>query len=140
MILPYAELQFILSELAFRGIINGNAQTYYENGVKAAIEQWGAVVPANYFANPKVAYDGTLERIMLQKYVALFFVDQQQWFEHKRTGYPVLPNNGGLLNDGKMPQRLLYPTQPKILNSANYNAAVQSLGGDNINVKDWWNQ
>lgn len=140
LILPYAELQFILSELAFRGIITGNAQTYYENGVKAAIEQWGAVVPANYFANPKVAYDGTLERIMLQKYVALFFVDQQQWFEHKRTGYPVLPNNGGLLNDGKMPQRLLYPTQPKILNSANYNAAVQSLGGDNINVKDWWNQ
>ena len=98
------------------------------------------MVPANYFANPKVAYDGTLERIMLQKYVALFFVDQQQWFEQKRTGYPVLPNNGGLLNDGKMPQRLLYPTQPKILNSANYNAAVQSLGGDNINVKDWWNQ
>lgn len=47
---------------------------------------------------------------------------------------------GRLLNDGKMPQRLLYPTQPKILNSANYNAAVQSLGGDNINVKDWWNQ
>ncbi len=140
LILPYAELQFILSELAFRGIITGNAQTYYENGVKAAIEQWGAVVPTNYFANPKVAYDGTLERIMLQKYVALFFVDQQQWFEHKRTGYPVLPNNGGLLNDGKMPQRLLYPTQPKILNSANYNAAVQSLGGDNINVKDWWNQ
>ena len=87
-----------------------------------------------------MAYDGTLERIMLQKYVALFFVDQQQWFEQKRTGYPVLPNNGGLLNDGKMPQRLLYPTQPKILNSANYNAAVQSLGGDNINVKDWWNQ
>ena len=77
MILPYAELQFILSELAFRGIITGNAQTYYENGVKAAIEQWGAVVPANYFANPKVAYDGTLERIMLQKYVALFFVDHQ---------------------------------------------------------------
>ena len=140
LILPYAELQFILAELAFKGIITGNAQTYYENGVKAAIEQWGAVVPANYFANPKVAYDGTLERIMLQKYVALFFVDQQQWFEHKRTGYPVLPNNGGLLNDGKMPQRLLYPTQPKILNSANYNAAVQSLGGDNINVKDWWNQ
>lgn len=140
LIMPYAELQFILSELAFRGIISGSAQTYYENGVKATIEQWGAVVPANYFANPKVAFDGTLERIMLQKYVALFFVDQQQWFEKRRTGFPVLPNNGGLLNDGKLPSRLMYPPNPKVLNTANYQAAVQQMGGDDINTKVWWNK
>ena len=64
----------------------------------------------------------------------------KQWYEKRRTGYPVLPNNGGLLNDGKMPQRLMYPTQPKILNAENYQAAVQSIGGDNINVINWWNQ
>jgi len=52
----------------------------------------------------------------------------------------VLPNNGGLLNDGKLPQRLMYPTQPKILNAANYQAAVQSIGGDDINIINWWNQ
>lgn len=138
LILPYAELQFILAELSLKGIISGNAQTYYENGVKSAIEQWNSVVPSNYFANPNVAYDGTLERIMLQKYVALFFVDQQQWFEKKRTGFPFLPNNGGLLNDGKLPQRLMYPTQSRILNTTNYNAAAQSIGGDNINTKVWW--
>jgi hypothetical protein len=39
-----------------------------------------------------------------------------------------------------MPQRLMYPTQPKILNPENYQAAVQSMGGDNINVINWWNQ
>ncbi|QIY83522.1 SusD/RagB family nutrient-binding outer membrane lipoprotein [Chryseobacterium sp. NEB161] len=140
LIMPYAELQFILSELAFRGIISGSAQTYYENGVKATIEQWNAVVPANYFTNPNVAYNGTLERILLQKYVALFFVDQQQWFEKRRTGFPVLPNNGGLLNDGKLPSRLMYPPNPKVLNTANYQAAVQQMGGDDINTKVWWNK
>ncbi|EJL74271.1 SusD/RagB family nutrient-binding outer membrane lipoprotein [Chryseobacterium populi] len=140
LIYPYAELQFTLSELANKGIIPGSAQTYYENGVKAAIEQWGATVPANYFANPNVAYNGTLDRIMLQKYVALFFVDQQQWFEKRRTGFPVLPNNGGLLNNGNLPQRLMYPPNPKVLNTANYQAAVQQMGGDNINIKTWWNQ
>lgn len=140
LIMPYAELQFILSELAFRGIISGSAQTYYENGVKATIEQWGAVVPANYFANPKVAYDGTLERIMLQKYVGLFFVDHQQWYEKRRTGFPVLPNNGGLLNDGKMPERIPYPTVTKVQNYDNYAAASQAIGGDNVNTKVWWNQ
>jgi hypothetical protein len=140
LIMPYAELQFILSELAFRGIISGSAQTYYENGVKATIEQWGAVVPANYFANPKVAFDGTLERIMLQKYVGLFFVDHQQWYEKRRTGFPVLPNNGGLLNDGKMPERIPYPTVTKVQNYDNYAAASQAIGGDNVNTKVWWNQ
>lgn len=140
LIYPYAELQFTLAELAFKGIIPGNAQTYYENGVKAAIEQWGSTMPANYFANANVAYNGTLERIMLQKYVALFFVDQQQWFEKRRTGFPVLPNNGGLLNNGNLPQRLMYPPNPKVLNTANYQAAVQQMGGDDINIKMWWNQ
>lgn len=139
LIYPYAELQFILSELANKGIIQGDAQTFYENGVKAAIEQWGAVVPANYFANPNVAYNGNIDRIMLQKYIALFFVDQQQWFEKRRTGFPVLPNNGGLLNNGNLPQRLMYPPNPKVLNTANYQAAVQQMGGDNINIKTWWN-
>ena len=137
---PYSELQFTLAELAFKGVIAGNAQTYYQNGVKSIIEEWGAVVPANYFDNTNVAYNNTLERIMLQKHVALFFVDQQQWFEQRRTGFPVLPNNGGLLNDGKMPQRLLYPPNPKILNTANYQTAVQQMGGDNINIKSWWSQ
>ncbi|WBV60094.1 SusD/RagB family nutrient-binding outer membrane lipoprotein [Chryseobacterium camelliae] len=140
LVFPYAELQFILSELAFKGVIPGNAQTFYENGVKATIEQWGATVPANYFTNTNVAYNGTLERIMLQKYVSLFFVDQQQWFEKRRTGFPILPNNGGLLNNGQLPSRLMYPPNPRVLNTANYQAAVQQMGGDDINVKVWWNK
>ncbi|ALR29460.1 MULTISPECIES: SusD/RagB family nutrient-binding outer membrane lipoprotein [Chryseobacterium] len=140
LVFPYAELQFILSELAFKGIIPGNAQTFYENGVKATIEQWGSTMPANYFTNPNVAYNGTLERIMLQKYVSLFFVDQQQWFEKRRTGFPILPNNGGLLNNGNLPSRLMYPPNPKVLNTANYQTAVQQMGGDDINVKVWWNK
>lgn len=140
LVYPYAELQFTLSELAFKGIISGSAQSFYEAGVKATIEQWGSTMPANYFTNANVAFNGTLERILLQKYVSLFFVDQQQWFEKRRTGFPVLPNNGGLLNNGNLPQRLMYPPNPKVLNTANYQAAVQQMGGDDINLKTWWNQ
>lgn len=140
LVLPYTEVQFILSELAFKGIIAGSAQTYYENGVKSAVEQWGSTLPANYFTNTNVAFNGTLERIMLQKYVGLFFVDHQQWYEQRRTGFPVLPNNGGLLNNGKMPQRMLYPTTTKIQNYDNYVIASQQIGGDDINTKMWWNQ
>ncbi len=140
LVMPYAELQFILAELAFKGIISGSAQSYYENGVAATLEEWGKTVPANYFANPNVAYNGTLDQIMLQKYVSLFFVDHQQWYEQRRTGLPVMPNNGGLLNNGQMPQRMMYPTNTRIMNTENYNAAAQQMGGDDINVQMWWNK
>lgn len=140
LIMTYSEVQFILAELVNRGIIAGSQQTLYETGVKSIIEQWGAVVPAGYFNNDKVAYDGSLQRIMLQKYISLFFVDHQQWYEFRRTKLPVLPNNGGLQNGGVMPVRFMYPTTTKVMNTDNYNAAVQSMGGDNINVKMWWNK
>ena len=140
LIMTYSEVQFILAELSHRGIISGNTQTYYETGVKSIIEQWGSTVPANYFANPELTFNNTLEQIMKQKYVSLFFVDHQQWYEQRRTGFPVMPNNGGLQNNGMMPQRFMFPNTAKIMNLENYNSAVQTMGGDNINVKMWWNK
>ncbi len=140
LVMPYAEVQFILAELAFKGIIPGSAQTFYENGVKAAIEQWGSTMPANYFTNPKVAYNGTLERIMLQKYVGLFFVDHQQWYEQRKNRIPCLTKQRRFIQRRKMPQRMPYPTVTKVQNYDNYVTASQNMGGDNINTKMWWNQ
>lgn len=140
LLMTYSELQFILAELSFKNIIGGNTETYYKNGVTSIIEQWGAVVPANYFTNTNVAYNQSLERIMLQKYLSLFFVDHQQWYEFNRTGLPMLPNNGGLMNDGKMPKRFMYPPNAKVMNPENYQNAAQAIGGDNINTKLWWQQ
>lgn len=137
-ILSYAEVEFIKAELAHLGKIGGSAATFYQNGVKAAIEQWGAVLPANYFSNPKAAYNGTLERIMLQKYYALFFNDYQQWFEYRRTGFPVLPKGAGMMNNQIVPVRFRYPTTVVTNNNENYKKAVQSMGGDDINTKVWW--
>jgi hypothetical protein len=138
-LMTYAEVEFIKAELAQKGVIASDAQTHYENGVKAAITQWNAVVPEDYFANPAAAYDGTLERIMLQKYFALYFNDYQQWFEYRRTGFPVLPTTDAMLNDKKVPVRFEYPpVYVQILNAENYARAVESMGGDDINTKVWW--
>lgn len=137
-IMSYAEVEFIKAELAQQGKITADAKSHYEKGVRASIEQWGAVVPADYFANPDAAYDGTLERIMLQKYYALYFNDYQQWFEYRRTGLPKLPKSAGLMNNGVMPVRFRYPFNVQTSNNANYELAVQSMGGDNINTKVWW--
>ncbi|HEY0898179.1 MAG TPA: SusD/RagB family nutrient-binding outer membrane lipoprotein, partial [Sphingobacteriaceae bacterium] len=137
-IMTYAEVEFIKAELALLGKITGDAKTHYENGVKAAITQWGATVPADYFTNANAAYNGTLERIMLQKYYALFFNDYQQWFEYRRTGFPVLPKADGMMNDKVMPVRFRYPISVVTNNNANYKTALQSMGGDDINTKVWW--
>jgi hypothetical protein len=139
-IMTYAEVEFIKAELALKGVIGSDAETHYNNGVKAAIEQWGAVMPVDYFSNSAAAYDGTLERIMLQKYYALYFNDYQQWFEYRRTGFPVLPTTDAMLNDKRVPVRFKYPIAVRTNNPDNYAKTVTSMGTDDINTKVWWQQ
>ena len=137
-LMNYAEVEMIKAEAEFRNNNTVAAKAAYEKGVKASIEQWGAILPSDYFTNVKAAYNGTIERIMLQKYYALFFTDFQQWFEYRRTGFPVLPVGAGMLNNKIMPVRYRYPPSVQSTNNENYNNAVTAMGGDNINIKVWW--
>ncbi|MBE7175214.1 MAG: SusD/RagB family nutrient-binding outer membrane lipoprotein [Mucilaginibacter polytrichastri] len=143
-ILNYGEVQLMLAEAAVRGFISGDAKMYYENGISAGITYWGLTVPANYLTGERVRWDETypadrkMELIHLQKYYALFFTDVQQWIEQRRTGHPVLPNNGGLQNGGKMPARLNYPVYVQSVNRENYQAAIAAQGADVISTPVWW--
>ena len=137
-LMTYAEVEFIKAELAQRGYTDG-AEAHYAAGVEAAMAQLGVTPPADYFENPAASYDGTLARIMLQKYYALYFTDYQQWLEYRRTGLPELPTTPAMLNDGRMPARFFYPQDVRINNADNYQDALQLLGGpDDINTKVWW--
>lgn len=137
-IMSYAEVELIKSEVELKHNNAAAAKTAYEKGVKAAIEQWGAVMPSDYFTNANAAYNGTLGRIMLQKYYALYFTDFQQWFEHRRTGLPKLPAAAGMMNNQKLPARFKYPIPVRTNNPHNYQQAVQQQGIDDINTKVWW--
>lgn len=101
-IMNYAELQLILAEAAVNGwVSNKTAQSYYEAGVISGITLWGYTLPDNYLTFAKVKWDDAyttgqkMSLIHLQKYYAMFFTDFEQWFEYRRTGYPVLPKGGG---------------------------------------------
>lgn len=137
-IMPYAEVELIKAEVEHQRNNNAAAKVAYEKGVKASVEQWGAILPATYFTNSTAAYNGTLSRIMLQKYYALFFVDFQQWFDYRRTGLPTLPVGAGMLNNKQVPVRFQYPIAVRTNNSQNYLKAVESVGPDKINTKLWW--
>jgi hypothetical protein len=138
-IMQYAEVEFIRAEAILKGYFTGTAQTAYENGVKASLGYWGVAVPADFFTRPGIQYDGTLAQLYLQKYYALTFNDMQQWFEIRRTGYPMLPKGDATINK-PLPARICYPLIIQSANPVNYQQVVNSMGGDNINTKVWWQQ
>lgn len=75
---------------------------------------------------------------MQQKYFAFFFNDYQAWFEKRRTGYPVLPRGAGISPENQFPARVTYPTYLQSLNPQALESATASMGGDNSNIKVWW--
>lgn len=138
-LMTYAEVEFIKAEVAMKTGDILQAKQAYEKGVAAAITQWkNAELPADYLAHPEVKFDGTFEQLMNQKYIALFFNDYQQWFEYRRTGYPVLPKTEYMLHDGKMPTRFMYHNDVRRFNPQNYKEAAERMGGDHIHSKVWW--
>jgi hypothetical protein len=145
-IMNYAELQFILAEAAAKGIIGTSAQSYYEAGVANAIIFWGKEVPEDYLSREGITWmenadlEQKMELIHVQKYYTLFFTDFQQWSEYRRTRHPQLPLGAGVQNNGMMPSRFKYPVYVQSVNNANYNTAVGRMGGDDINIKVWWNK
>ncbi|TCC85860.1 SusD/RagB family nutrient-binding outer membrane lipoprotein [Pedobacter hiemivivus] len=150
-ILTWAEVNFLLAEAALNGWISANAQTYFNKGVEASWRQWnctwdpsGSTTPgATYLARPTVRFTGTtatLERIMSQKYIAMFFCGFESWYDYRRTGYPVLPVGPAAKNNGILPTRFEYPLITKATNKANYEAAAARIGGDNLRTKVWWQQ
>lgn len=138
--LTYAEVLFIKAELAQRGVTADDARVLYEEAVRAAVTEWGVELPEGYFDNPLTAYDGTLRRIMEQKFYALFFIDFQQWFEYNRTGYPDVPTGPGVATGDAMPRRYKYPAILQRMNRDHYLQAVESMGSDDFSTKLIWQQ
>ena len=95
-----------------------------------------------------------LERIITQKYIAMYPEGQEAWSEFRRTGYPrVIPvavNNGASNNIDTAIQirRINYPTQEYSGNPENVAAAAGILAeestsagaGDNGGTKLWWDK
>lgn len=140
-IFSYAELEFIRAEAALRGWIAGDPAEYYANGIHGSMEFWGDTMPGGYLDQPGVQFDGQLETLMMQKWIALFWSGMEGWHEYRRTGYPELPIGPGVSNNGNVPTRLRFPSTVQALNQTNYQAAVEVLGGeDNLQTPVWWAQ
>ena len=150
--------------------MGGTAGELYEKAVTLSFDQWGVGGADKYLADDTsteadyvdaeggygksmahvsditIKWDDNatdeqkLERIMVQKWIAMFPDGQEAWSEIRRTGYPKVfetaQSNGSSLN---VPNRIPFDNNETINNATNYAKAVQMLGGaDNYETKMWW--
>jgi len=91
-------------------------------------------------------FETKLERIITQKWIAIYPNGQEAWSEFRRTRYPkIFPiaenKSGGLVNTAIQIRRIPYPAAEYRTNAKNVAAAVTLLGGpDNGGTKIWWDK
>ncbi len=91
-------------------------------------------------------FERNLERVITQKWIAIFPLCVEAWSEFRRTGYPKLipvveNKSGGTIDSGVMIRRLWYPPLEYSENPKNIAAAVAALGGpDNGGTRLWWDK
>lgn len=91
-------------------------------------------------------FNRSLERIITQKWIAMYPDGPEGWAEFRRTGYPkLLPvvnnNSGGTVNTAMQIRRLPYPQSEYNNNRAGVQTGVGLLGGpDGGGTALWWDK
>lgn len=171
-----AESFFLRAEGALRGwdMGEGTAQSFYEEGVRMSFEENNAGSADTYLAdnastpgafsdnvgsdnytftskvtpawNGSAGFEGSLERIITQKWIALYPDGPEGWSEYRRTGYPELipvvrNSSNGTVDTDLQVRRLPYTRDEKSNNPTGVNSGIAALGGqDTGGTKLWWDQ
>lgn len=116
---------------------NANNNIYRNDPYLSRITiQWNDLSPA----------EEKLERIITQKWIAIFPDGQEAWSEFRRTGYPklfpvVINNSGGKITTENFIRRIPFIQFEYATNIAGVNRALLSLDGpDNGGTRLWWNK
>lgn len=168
-----AEVWFLRAEAALRGWIAEDAGTDYRQGVVTSFRQWGVGGEATYLESAKTgadyidAFDASynikarckvspqwietaskeekLEKIITQKWLAIFPEGCEAWAEQRRTGYPrlfpVMENHSkdGCIDTETMIRRLNFPGDLIDMEPDLYVALTAALGSpDHAGTRLWW--
>ena len=105
-----------------------------------------AVAPStvNIAWNAADPFETSLEKIITQKWIAMYPDGPEGWAEFRRTGYPklfpvVVNNSGGTIDTKIQVRRLAYPASEATVNPDAEKAGISLLGGpDNGGTRLWW--
>ncbi|MFV0266446.1 MAG: SusD/RagB family nutrient-binding outer membrane lipoprotein [Draconibacterium sp.] len=140
-----AEMHFTLAELALKGWSVGNAETHYNMGVKSSLETWGVADEYNSFIN-EVQFNGTVEQVLTQKWVASFCNSTEVWNDYRRTGLPEFTLSDVVARAPYPALRFSYGNDELNNNTANVNEAIGGLetteysgaiGKNSVYSKNW---
>jgi len=163
-IFTYAEVCFILAEAAQKGwSAGGSAEYWYEEGIRASLEQWSDLALASpmagyapdaatitedeidaYLQEDLVKWDASKgeEQIITQRWLALMPNGVQAFSLVRRTGYPAVIESYELPGTSYpgmgVPLRFPYPMDEAARNSANLAAAKAGIHDDMFGKPVWW--
>jgi hypothetical protein len=151
-IMSYAESLFLEAEAALLGYsgTSSTAAALFRAGIEASMA-YMEVDPGSYAADEETLFlalvdnEAKMERIIYQKWIAMFPDSHEAWAEQRRTGYPVVVKRTGDdfevgITGGTIPNRVPYPEGELNTNYVNANAARERQGGDDMLNKLWWDR
>lgn len=168
-----SEIWFLRAEAALREWTNEDEENCYRNGVITSFYQNGVYQVEDYLNSERTAadfidtYDSEndmvarckvspkwnpaddketkLEKIITQKWIAMFPEGCEAWAEQRRTGYPRLfpvrfnHSRNGCIDTEIMVRRLSFPGALQTEDKDLYLGLVKALGGDdNGGTRLWW--
>lgn len=166
------EIWFLRAEAALRKWNTEDPAYCYTKGIETSFIQWGVgnvseylesnAIPVDYIDTfnseynmkarcnispqwePEASDEIKLEKIITQKWIAMFPEGCEAWAEQRRTGYPrlfpVLINmSEGEIDTEIMIRRLNFPVGIITANPTQYEALCNELGGpDTGGTRLWW--
>jgi hypothetical protein len=139
----YAEVMFHAAEAALKGYNVGiSAEDAYEAGVAASLEENGIEQEEiDAYLAGSAAFDGTLEQVYWQEWIALFKQGMEAWSLYRRTGVPtthyVAPGSV-FTGHNSPPFRYPYPQNELTLNGGNSQQFADEVVDDFWGKKMWW--
>jgi len=138
-LVTYTEQCFILAEAVQKGKLNvpgETAESLYYKGIRESMSSYGITAASGYYDQSLVKYNGTLEQLITQKWMAMLFKGAEGWFDQRRTGYPAFVT-GPLAAGREIPKRYVFPDSESAKNKANYQKAVAAFGADKESTLMW---
>ena len=158
-----AEVHFLMAEAADKGwTVVGSVEDHFKAGIADAMQ----IINKHYVSDAAKITDEEVstyvnamtaglaanakEAINTQAWLLHFMNPSEAWANLRRSDYPVVMDrtqlktyDGFIYDDPNMstPTRLKYPVLESKYNSANYNDAIQRLGGkDDWHARLWWDK
>lgn len=118
---------------------------YVNKDLAGGTEDWPSVTKIGVKWNEGDSQETKLEKIITQKYIALFPLSNEAWTELRRTGYPALfpvlnaDDGDGTIVQGDIIRRIPWVETDPQKKAAIDATGIQALGGDDFqSTRLWW--